>query len=91
MTSLPAQTLRLKDRGLLKEGYWADVVIFDPATVSDPATYENPQQYAKGVPFVLVNGSVVIDNGNHTGARPGKVIYGPGKNGAGKQSRGSVS
>ena len=91
MTSLPAQTLRLKDRGLLKEGYWADVVIFDPNTVSDPATYENPQQYAKGVPFVLVNGTVVIDNGNHTGARPGKVIYGPGKNGAGKQSRGSVS
>jgi len=91
MTSLPAQTLRLKDRGLLKEGYWADVAIFDPATVSDPATYENPQQYAKGVPFVLVNGAVVIDSGNHTGARPGKVIYGPGKNGGGKQGRGSVS
>ena len=91
MTSLPAQTLRLKDRGLLKEGYWADVVIFDPATVSDPATYENPQQYAKGVPFVLVNGAVVIESGNHTGARPGKVIYGPGKSGGGKQARGSVS
>ena len=91
MTSLPAQILRLKDRGLLKEGYWADVAIFDPATVSDPATYENPQQYAKGVPFVLVNGAVVIDNGNHTGAHPGKVIYGPGKNGGGKQPRGSVS
>jgi len=80
MTSLPAQTLRLKDRGLLKEGYWADVVVFDPATVSDPATYQNPQQYAKGVPFVLVNGTVVIDNGNHTGAHPGAVVYGPGKN-----------
>jgi len=79
MTSLPAQTLRLKDRGLLKEGYWADVVVFDPSTVSDPATYEHPQQYAKGVPFVLVNGTVVIDNGNHTGARPGAVVYGPGK------------
>jgi N-acyl-D-aspartate/D-glutamate deacylase len=91
MTSLPAQVLRLKDRGLLKEGYWADMAIFDPATVSDPATYENPQQYARGVPFVLVNGAVVIDNGNHTGARPGKVIYGPGKNGGGKQPRGSVS
>ena len=63
MTSLPAQTMRLKDRGLLKEGYWADVVVFDPETVSDPATYQNPQQYAKGVPFVLVNGTVVIDNG----------------------------
>jgi N-acyl-D-amino-acid deacylase len=80
MTSLPAQTLRLRDRGLLREGYRADVVVFDPATVADPATYQNPQQYAKGVPFVVVNGTVVIDNGNHTGARPGQVIYGPGKN-----------
>jgi N-acyl-D-aspartate/D-glutamate deacylase len=79
MTSLPAQILRLKDRGLLKEGYWADVVVFDPETVSDPATYQNPQQYAKGVPFVFVNGAVVVDGGNHTGARPGKVIYGPGR------------
>jgi len=79
MTSLPAQILRLKDRGLLKEGYWADVVVFDPETVSDAATYQNPQQYAKGVPFVFVNGAVVIDGGNHTGARPGKVIYGPGR------------
>jgi N-acyl-D-aspartate/D-glutamate deacylase len=91
MTSLPAQTLRLKDRGLLKEGYWADVVVFDPNTVSDPATYENPQQYAKGVPFVLVNGTLVIDNGNHTGARSGKVIYGPGKTSTGRGSGGSVS
>jgi len=79
MTSLPAQILRLKDRGLLKEGYWADVVVFDPETVSDAATYQNPQQYAKGVPFVFVNGAVVVDGGNHTGARPGKVIYGPGR------------
>jgi N-acyl-D-amino-acid deacylase len=84
MTSLPAQTLRLKDRGLLKEGYWADIVVFDPETVSDPATYQNPQQYAKGVPFVLVNGAVVIDGGNHTGARPGKVIYGPGRDASGQ-------
>ena len=91
MTSLPAQTLKLKDRGLLKEGYWADIVVFDPASVSDPATYENPQQYAKGVPFVLVNGAVVIDSGNHTGARPGKVIYGPGKDGRKPQGRGTVS
>ena len=90
MTSLPAQTLRLKDRGLLKEGYWADVVVFDPKTVADTATYESPQQYAKGVPFVLVNGTVVVDNGNHTGARSGKVIYGPGKNGS-HGNRGAVS
>ena len=68
------------------------MVVFDLAnTVSDPASYENPQQYAKGVPFVLVNGAVVIDNGNHTGARPGKVIYGPGKNGGGKRAGGTVS
>jgi N-acyl-D-aspartate/D-glutamate deacylase len=87
MTSLPAQT----DRGLLKEGYWADVVVFDPATVSDTATYENPQQYAKGVPFVLVNGTVVINYGNHTGARPGKVIYGLDKNSGGVPRRDSAA
>jgi N-acyl-D-amino-acid deacylase len=90
MTSLPAQTLRLKDRGLLREGYWGDIVVFDPAIVADMATYENPQQYAKGVPYVLVNGIVVIDSGNHTGARPGKIIYGPGKNGATRQTKGGV-
>jgi N-acyl-D-aspartate/D-glutamate deacylase len=84
MTSLPAQILRLKDRGMLKEGYWADVVVFDPDTVSDPATYQTPQQYAKGVPFVFVNGAVVIDGGNHTGARSGKVIYGPGRDASGQ-------
>jgi len=91
MTSLPAQTLRLNDRGLLKEGYWADVVVFDPATVSDPATYENPQQYAKGVPFVLVNGTLVVDGGHHTGARPGKIIYGPGKTNGDPQAPGNDS
>jgi N-acyl-D-amino-acid deacylase len=84
MTSLPAQILRLKDRGMLKEGYWADVVVFDPDTVSDPATYQNPQQYAEGVPFVFVNGAAVIDRGNHTGAHPGKVIYGPGRDASGQ-------
>src|ERR1043166_2759349 len=87
MTSLPAQTLRLKDRGLIKEGYWADVVVFDPNAVGDQATYENPQQYAKGVPFVLVNGAIVVENSNHTGARPGKVIYGPGKNGGAPKAK----
>jgi N-acyl-D-amino-acid deacylase len=79
MTSMPAQLLELKDRGLLREGYWADVVVFDPKTVADAATYEKPHQYPKGIPYVLVNGTIVIDNGNHTGARPGKIIYGPGK------------
>ena len=79
MTSLPAQVLGLKDRGLLKEGYWADIVVFDPDTVADIATYDNPKQYPKGIDYVLVNGAVVIDGGHHTGVRPGKVIYGPGK------------
>ncbi|MEE9549665.1 MAG: D-aminoacylase [Candidatus Binatia bacterium] len=79
MTSLPAQVLGLKDRGLLREGYWADIVVLDPDTVSETATYDNPKQYPKGVDTVLVNGSLVIDNGTHTGSRPGRVLYGPGK------------
>jgi N-acyl-D-amino-acid deacylase len=79
MTSMPAAVLGLKDRGQLREGYWADIVVFDPDTVADMATYENPKQYPKGIDYVLVNGTVVIDKGHHTGARPGKVVYGPGK------------
>lgn len=79
MTSLPAQVLGLRDRGLLREGYCADIVVLDPDTVADTATYENPKQYPKGVEYVLVNGKIVIEQGNHTGARPGKVVYGPGK------------
>jgi N-acyl-D-amino-acid deacylase len=78
MTSMPAQVLGLKDRGLLREGYWGDIVVFDPDTVADTATYDNPKQYPKGIDYVLVNGAVVIDSGHHTGARPGKVVYGPG-------------
>ncbi|MBI2885636.1 MAG: D-aminoacylase [Chloroflexi bacterium] len=79
MTSLPAQVLGLKDRGLLREGCWADIVAFDPTTVGDTATYQRPQQYPTGIPYVLVNGSLVIDRGQHTGQRPGQVVYGPGK------------
>lgn len=79
MTSLPAQILGLRDRGLLKEGYWADAVVFDPDAVADMANYDEPKQYPKGVGYVLVNGTVVIDGVHHTGARPGTVIYGPGK------------
>lgn len=78
MTSLPAQIMRLKDRGLLREGYWADVVVFDPATVADRGTYERPAQYPVGVVHVLVNGVPVIRNGEHTGAKPGKMVYGGG-------------
>jgi N-acyl-D-aspartate/D-glutamate deacylase len=76
---MPAQVLGLKDRGLLREGYWADVVVLDPDTVADTATYDNPKQYPKGIDYVLVNGAVVIDKGHHTGARPGRVVYGPGR------------
>ncbi len=74
MTSFPAQKLGLTDRGLIREGMRADIVIFDPETISDKTTYANPHQYPEGIPFVIVNGTVVIDNGRHTGARPGMVL-----------------
>jgi N-acyl-D-aspartate/D-glutamate deacylase len=79
MTSLPAQVLRLSDRGVLRQGYWADVVIFDPDQVADRATFEQPKQYPVGIEYVLVNGQLVVDHGEHTGARPGQVLYGAGK------------
>ena len=79
MTSLPAQVLRLADRGLVREGYWADVVVFDPERVADRATFEQPKQYPLGVDHVLVNGKLVVGQGDHTGARPGRVLYGAGK------------
>jgi N-acyl-D-aspartate/D-glutamate deacylase len=78
MTSLPAQILRLKDRGLVREGYWADLVVFDPSTVADRGTFERPAQYPAGISDVLVNGVAVVKNGEHTGAKPGMMIYGPG-------------
>lgn len=78
MTSLSAQRLGLKDRGLLREGYWADVVVFDPDRIADRATFENPKQYPVGIDYVLVNGRVVIDQGKHTGAHPGMMLRGPG-------------
>lgn len=74
MTSLPASILGLTDRGAIKEGMWADLVIFDPATVADQATFEDPFQYPVGIDTVLVNGTVVLDEGKHTNARPGKVL-----------------
>jgi N-acyl-D-amino-acid deacylase len=77
-TALPAQRLRLGDRGVLKKGMWADVVIFDPETVRDLATFENPNQLSQGMDYVLVNGVPVIDGGKMTGALPGKVLRGPG-------------
>jgi N-acyl-D-amino-acid deacylase len=77
-SALPAQRLRLEGRGLLRAGMWADVVIFDPATVRDLATFDNPNQLSEGMVYVLVNGAPVIDNGKMTGALPGKVLRGPG-------------
>jgi N-acyl-D-amino-acid deacylase len=74
MTSLPAEHFRFEGRGLLKIGYAADLVVFDPARVRDAATFEKPHQYAEGLPFVLVNGVVVVKAGAHTGARPGQVL-----------------
>ena len=78
MTSATAQRLGLRDRGLLREGYLADVAIFDPDEIRDTATFENPHQYAVGVRFVIVNGEIVVAEGRHTGLRPGRVIHGPG-------------
>lgn len=78
LTSLPASNLRLEKRGVLKPGYFADVVVFDPQKIQDQATFDNPHQYSKGMIHVLVNGQQVLKNGIHTGAKPGRVIRGPG-------------
>jgi len=77
-SALPAQRMRFADRGVLKQGMWADVVIFDPDTVRDLATFDNPNQLSQGMEFVLVNGVPVIENGKMTGALPGKVLRGAG-------------
>jgi N-acyl-D-amino-acid deacylase len=74
MTSAPAQRLGLRDRGLLREDYKADIVVFDPATVEDEATFTDPHRFASGILYVIVNGSVVVDGGEHTGALPGRVL-----------------
>jgi N-acyl-D-aspartate/D-glutamate deacylase len=78
MTSLPAQVLGLRDRGQIREGFAADLVAFDPATVGETNSFERPKSYAKGVPYTIVNGVVVIDRNEHTGARPGKPLMGRG-------------
>ena len=74
MTSAPANQLGLTDRGILRPGMAADIVIFNPETVKDMATYDNPSQYPEGILYVLVNGVLVVDNNKYTGARPGKVL-----------------
>jgi N-acyl-D-aspartate/D-glutamate deacylase len=78
MTSLPAQILGLADRGQVRAGFAADLAIFDPATVGETNSFERPKSYARGVPYVVVNGVLVVDGGEHTGARPGKPIRGRG-------------
>lgn len=79
MTSLPAENFHLAERGRLKPGYFADLVVFDPAKIQDHATYEKPQQYATGVHHVWVNGAQVLRNGEHTGALPGRVVKATGR------------
>jgi N-acyl-D-amino-acid deacylase len=81
-SALPAQRMRITDRGVLKEGMWADVVVFDPEKVHDVATFDNPNQFSVGMDYVLVNGELVIDNGKMTNALPGKVLRGSGYRGA---------
>ena len=78
MTSANAAKIRLYDRGLLRPGMRADVTVLDAAKIADLATYEKPHQYAAGVEYVVVNGTVVLERGRHTGARPGAILYGPG-------------
>lgn len=78
MTSMNAAKINIADRGTVKVGNWADVAVFDAATVADRADFLNPHQYPVGIPYVIVNGDVVLDNGRHTNAMPGRVIRGPG-------------
>ncbi|HWQ29107.1 MAG TPA: amidohydrolase family protein, partial [Dehalococcoidia bacterium] len=74
LSALPARKFRLKDRGELREGFWADVTVFDPGSVADTATYENPRRFPKGIEYVIVNGRVVVDRGHHTGVPAGQVL-----------------
>jgi N-acyl-D-amino-acid deacylase len=89
LTSLPADNLRLERRGLLKSGYHADIVVFDPATIADHATFEEPHRYSTGVVHVFVNGEQVLRDGEHTGATPGRFVRGPGWKRAADRSAGS--
>ena len=78
LPSIPTEHRSIRRRGRLEPGYFADVVVFDPSTISDNATFSEPHQYATGVRYVLVNGEVVVREGRHTGAKPGRVVRGPG-------------
>jgi len=79
MTSANAAKIRIQDRGLIRPGMWADITVFDPERILDRATFEKPHQYSTGVEYVLVNGELVVERGRHTGARPGRILYGPGR------------
>jgi len=81
MTSLPASRMGLADRGILRPGMAADVVLFDPATVRERSTYADPLHYSEGIPYVCVNGELVVDGGRITAARPGRPLKGPGYRG----------
>jgi N-acyl-D-amino-acid deacylase len=74
MTGMPAARLGLRDRGVLADGHAADLVVFDPETVRTPATFDEPRQFPVGIPYVIVNGTIVIDDGVHTGATPGRAL-----------------
>jgi N-acyl-D-amino-acid deacylase len=78
LTSLPAANLGIRERGALRQGYYADLAIFDPASIADRATFADPHQYAVGMRHVFVNGGQVLANGEPTGATPGRVVRGPG-------------
>jgi N-acyl-D-amino-acid deacylase len=80
MTSLPAQKFGLNDRGLLREGYAADILIFDEKEVKDISTYDKPHAFSKGFKYIMVNGQLVVENEKHLGTRNGKALYGPGAN-----------
>jgi N-acyl-D-amino-acid deacylase len=87
LAGLPATNLELDGRGFIREGMFADLAIFDPATIADRATFEAPHQFAFGMKHVFVNGTQVLKNGEHTGAKPGRAVYGPGKKGTSNSQR----
>jgi len=78
MTSLPAQKFQLRDRGLIREGMAADIVVFDEKLVGDQSTFSKPHAYSTGFRYIIVNGKLVIEEGRHTGTRSGAILLGPG-------------
>jgi N-acyl-D-amino-acid deacylase len=84
LTSLPVENLRIEDRGRLREGFYADVVVFDPEIIQDHATFAEPHRYSTGMVHVFVNGVQVLADGEHTEALPGRVVHGPGWTGWGE-------